>query len=126
MKTVRYEKLRAAVMLCIAANRDDLPPYDVRNIKQKGCAKSKFLQRYNSSGPTTEVMEGWLGRVWESRPAALPKPRSMLVMGAFCGPLSGRMRNRLKNQNTDLVIIPSGTTRWQVNYNHLMCHLVAK
>jgi hypothetical protein len=34
----------------------------------------------------------------------------MLAMNAFCGRLSDRIRNRLRNRNTDLVIIPSGMT----------------
>jgi hypothetical protein len=51
MKTTRYEKFRAAVMLCIAANGNKLPQYDERNMKQKDGAESTFLGKYNSSGP---------------------------------------------------------------------------
>jgi hypothetical protein len=72
MKTTRHEKLRVAVMLCMAAHDNKLPLYDVRNTKQKDGAESKFLQRYNSWGPkyswmTMKLMEDWLGRVWERR-----------------------------------------------------------
>jgi hypothetical protein len=38
------------------------------------------------------------------------KPWSMLAMDAFHGHLSDRIRNRLRNKNTNLVIIPSGMT----------------
>jgi hypothetical protein len=55
-------------------------------------------------------MEDWLGCVWEHQPGALSKPQSMLAMHAFRGHLSKRIRNRLWNKNTDLVIIPSGMT----------------
>jgi hypothetical protein len=59
---------------------------------------------------TSELMEDWLGCVWEHWPGVLSKPWSMLAMNAFPGHLSDRIRNRLKNKNTDLVIIPSGMT----------------
>jgi hypothetical protein len=57
---------------------------------------------------TLELMEVWLGCVWERRPGALSKPQSMLAMDAFHGNLFNRIGNKLRNENTDLVIIPSG------------------
>jgi hypothetical protein len=59
---------------------------------------------------TSEIMEDWLGSVWECQPGALSKPWGLLPMDAFHGPLSDRIRNRLRNKNTDLVIISSGIT----------------
>jgi hypothetical protein len=53
-------------------------------------------------------MEDWLGYVWERRPGALSEPRNMFTMDTFGGHLSDRIRNRLRNKNTNLVIIPSG------------------
>jgi hypothetical protein len=38
------------------------------------------------------------------------KAQSMLAVDAFCGYLSDRIRNRLRNKNIDLVIIPNGMT----------------
>jgi hypothetical protein len=55
-------------------------------------------------------MEDWLGCVWERRPGALTKPRSMLAIDAFHGYLYNRIKNNLRSKNTDLVIIPSGMT----------------
>jgi hypothetical protein len=49
-----------------------------------------------------------LGCVWECQPGVLSKPWNMLAMDAFHGHLSIRIRNRLGNKNTDLVVIPSG------------------
>jgi hypothetical protein len=60
-------------------------------------------------------MEDWLGCVWEYRPGVLSKPWSMLAMDAFCGHLPDRIRNRLRNKNADLVIIPSGMTSLSIN-----------
>jgi hypothetical protein len=55
-------------------------------------------------------MEDWLGCIWEYRPGALSEPQNMLALGAFCDTVSDRIRYRLKNKNTDLVIIPNGMT----------------
>jgi hypothetical protein len=59
---------------------------------------------------TSELMEDWLGCVWECQPGALSKPWCMLAMDAFHGHLSDRIRNSLRNKNTDLVIIHRGMT----------------
>jgi hypothetical protein len=59
---------------------------------------------------TSELMDDWLGCIWERLPGALSKPRSMLAMDAFHGHLSNRIKKRLRNKNTDLVIIPSAMT----------------
>jgi hypothetical protein len=54
----------------------------------------------------------------------------MLAIDAFCGYLSNRIRNRLRNKNTNLVIIPSGmTSQLQplgVSINKPFKHLVCK
>jgi hypothetical protein len=55
-----------------------------------------------------ELMEVWLGFVWERRADILSKVCSMLAMDAFHGHLSDRIRNRLRKKNTDAVIILSG------------------
>jgi hypothetical protein len=47
-----------------------------------------------------------LGCVYEHRPGTLSKPWSMLAMDAFPDHVSKRIRNRLRNKNTNLVTIP--------------------
>jgi hypothetical protein len=78
----------------------------------------------------SELLEDWLGCVWERRPGALSKPRSVLTMDTYRGHLSGRIRNRLRNKNTDLAIIPSGITSQlqplDVSFNKSFKHLVRK
>jgi hypothetical protein len=79
---------------------------------------------------TLELMEDWLGYVWERLPGTLSKPWSMLATEAFCGHVSGRIRNRLRNKNTDLVVIPNGMTSQlqplDVSVNKLFRHPVHK
>jgi hypothetical protein len=75
-------------------------------------------------------MEDWLGCVWERPPGVLSKPWSMLAMDAFRGHLSNRIRNRLRNKNINLVIIPSGIKSQlqslNVPINKPLKHLVHK
>jgi hypothetical protein len=79
----------------------------------KYSAKRKVLQRCNNLGQknawmTWELMEVWLGCVWEYWAGVLSRVWSMLAMDTFCGHLSVRIKNRLRHKNTNLVIIPSG------------------
>jgi hypothetical protein len=75
-------------------------------------------------------MEDWLGCVWERRSCALSEPWGMLTLDAFRGHLSNRITNRLRNKNTDLVIIPSVMTSQlqplDVSINKPFKHLVRK
>jgi hypothetical protein len=45
----------------------------------------------------------------------------MFAMDAFRGHLSDRIRNRLRNKNTDLMIIPSGMRSQLQPFKHLVC-----
>jgi hypothetical protein len=64
-----------------------------------------------------ELMDDWPECVCQHWTAALSKPWSMLAMDAFCGHLSDRIRNTLRNRNTTLVTIPGGkTTQLQPHY----------
>jgi hypothetical protein len=72
----------------------------------------------------------WLGSVWECWPGTLSVPQCMLAMDAFHGRLSSRIRNRLRNKNTNVVIIPSGMTSqlqpFDVSINKPFKHLIGK
>jgi hypothetical protein len=71
------------------------------------------------------VMEDWLGYAWESS-----QPRSMLAMDAFHGHLSERLRNRIRNKNTNIATIPSGMTsqlqQFDVSINKQFKHLLCR
>jgi hypothetical protein len=113
MKTTGYRKLRVTVMLCITTNGNKLPPYVIlnrRTMPKENFCKDIIVQVQKNAWMTSELMEDWLGCVWECRPGELSKPQSMFAMDAFHGHLSVRIRNKLRNKNNDLVIIPSGMT----------------
>jgi hypothetical protein len=58
-----------------------------------------------------ELMVEWLKEVWHRRPGALLKKRGMLVLDAFRGHLTEKVKTVASNLlNTDLVIIPVGMT----------------
>jgi hypothetical protein len=59
-----------------------------------------------------ELMEDWLGCVWECRCGILSKPWSMLAIDAFHGHPSSTLRARLRNRNSDRMIIPSSMTSY--------------
>jgi hypothetical protein len=133
VESTSYEKLRVILILCRTGKGKKLPPYVILNrktIPKENFCKDIIVRASKNAWMTSELMEDWLGRVWERRPGALSKPRSMLAMGAFRSHLSDRMRNRLRKKNTDIVIIPSGITSQlqplDVSINRPFKHLVRK
>jgi hypothetical protein len=54
-----------------------------------------------------ELMVEWLREVWHRRPGALPKNRGMLILDAFKGHLTDKVKTVISDLlSTDLVIIP--------------------
>lgn len=113
VKTTGYEKLRVTVMLSATADGNKLPPYVILN--RKTVPKETFcdgviVRAQQNAWMTSELMQDWLGCVWERRPGGLLKRDSMLVMDAFRGHLSDNIKTRLANGKCDLVVIPGGMT----------------
>jgi hypothetical protein len=113
VKTTGYEKLRVTVMLSVTADGNKLPPYIILN--RKTMPKETFcdgviVRAHKNAWMTAELMQDWLGSVWERRPGGLLNRNSMLVMDAFRGHLTEEIKTRLKNKNCDLVVIPGGMT----------------
>jgi hypothetical protein len=129
-KATGCEKLYVTVMLCVTADSNKLPPYIILN--RKTVPKENFCKDVivRLKKMSSKLMEVWLGCVWERLPGALSNPWSMLAVDAFCADLSNRIRNRLRSENTDLVIIPSGTASQLqplgVSVNTPFKHLVCK
>jgi hypothetical protein len=90
-------------MLSITTNGNKLPPYVLLNRKtlpKENSCKDVIIRAHKNAWMTSELMEDWLGCVWERQPGASSKPQStgMFAMDAFCGHLSKRLINRLKNK----------------------------
>lgn len=67
--------------------------------------------RVNEKGYMDEAMMlEWIRVVWNRRPGALLRPRSMLVLDAFRGHLTEGVKRVLCDGKTDLVIIPGYMT----------------
>ena len=59
---------------------------------------------------TKELMVDWLSVVWNKRPGALLKKRAMLVLDAFKGHLTTKVKTKIASLKSDLVVIPGGMT----------------
>lgn len=109
-----YEKQRITVMLCVTADGHKLPPYLILNRKlvpkNENFPKDVIIRAQKNGWMTGEIMEDWAKSVWNKRPGALRNPRNMLVMDAFKGHLTDPLKNKLRRNNCDLVIIPGGMT----------------
>jgi hypothetical protein len=88
-------------MLYKTINGNKLPSYIILNRKtlpKENFCNDVIVWAQKNVCMTSELMEDWLGCVWERRPGALLKPRIMLAMDAFCGHLFYRIRKRLRKQ----------------------------
>jgi hypothetical protein len=80
-------------------------------LKRKNLPKEKLptgiIFKCNEKGQMTEeLMVEWLREVWHRRPGALLKKRGMLVLDAFKGRLTEKVKTVASNLlNTDQVII---------------------
>ena len=55
-------------------------------------------------------MATWNEKVWRTRPGALLKAKSLLVFDAFSGHKMESVKRQLRQENTDLAVIPGGLT----------------
>jgi hypothetical protein len=79
MKPTGYEKLcvTTSIMLCITADGNNLPQYVILNRKtvpKENFCKNVIIQTQKNVWMTLELMEDWLGCVWECQPGVLSKP----------------------------------------------------
>ncbi|KAK8785959.1 hypothetical protein V5799_007676 [Amblyomma americanum] len=67
--------------------------------------------RVNEKGYMDKAMViDWIRLVWNRRPGALLRHRSMLVLDASCGHLTESVKRALTEARTDFVVIPGGMT----------------
>jgi hypothetical protein len=113
VRTSGAEKQRCTVMLGITADGHKLPPYVI--FKRKTMPKEKLppgiLVRVQEKGwMTEELYMDWLKTVWFRRPGALLRHRSMLVIDSFRGHLTEKVKEKLRQEKCDMVVIPGGMT----------------
>lgn len=114
VKTTGSEKQRCTVMLAITADGRKLPPYVV--FKRKTMPKDKFptgiIVRVQEKGwMTDDLVVDWINTVWARRPGGLLRQKSMLVLDSFRGHLTEKVKSKIREEKSDLVVIPGGMTK---------------
>lgn len=107
VKSTGNEKSRVNVMLTCLADGTKLPPYVI--LKRKTLPKDPMpagIKGWMESRPVVD----WLKVVWARRPGGLGRRRNMLVLDAFRGHATDKVKKQVKELNGDLVIIPGGMT----------------
>jgi len=111
IRTTGNEKNRFAVMLGCMADGTKLPPYVIfkRKTMPKGDFPRDVVVRVHEKGWMSEkTMKEWLSIVWGKRPNV--RERSALVLDSFRVHRTSYVKEMLKKDNTDLIIIPGGMT----------------
>lgn len=113
VRTAGAEKQRCTVMLGITADGNKLPPYVI--FKRKTLPKEKlppgvFVRVQEKGWMTEDLYMDWLKTVWFRRPGALLRRRSLLVIDSFRGHLTENVKNKMKQEKSDMVVIPGGMT----------------
>jgi hypothetical protein len=82
-----------------------------KNLPKEKLPTGIIFKCYKKGWMTEELIVEWLKEVWHRRPGSLLRKREMLVLDAFKGHLTEKVKTVASNQlNTDLVIIPGGMT----------------
>ena len=113
VKSTGNEKSCITVMLTVTADGQKLTPYVIlkRKTMPKETLPPGIIFRVQEKGWMNEdLVVDWLKVVWGNRPGALTKKRGMLVLEAFRGHLTAKVKRLVATLHTDLVIIPGGMT----------------
>jgi hypothetical protein len=116
VKTIGHEKLKITVMLSVLVDgRKHTICYSEEKKSSKRTSKklpTGIIFECNEKGWMTEgLMVEWLKEYWHRIPGALLKKKGMLVLDAFEGHLTEKVKTVASYLlNTDLVIIPGGIT----------------
>ena len=115
IRTTGHEKSHFTVMLACTADGGKLPPYVIfkRKTLPKGVQFPRGIHvRVHAKGWMDEALTlDWIKTVWSRRPGGLLKKKSMLVLDSFRCHRMPTIKAQLKQERTDLVIIPGGLTR---------------
>lgn len=108
------EKQRCTVMLSVTADGNKLPPFIIfkrKTLQKKIIFPSNVIVRAQPKGwMDNGLVEEWLQEVWLKRPGVLLNKRSMLVLDSYRGHLTNNIKDKLKDNKSDLAVIPGGLT----------------
>ena len=114
IRTTGHEKTHFTAVLSCMADGTKLKPMVIfkRKLIPKG---EKFLPGvvincHPKGWMDEEGIILWLKKVWDTRPGALLKKKSMLLWDQFCSHLTDTVKAKVKNLNTFQCVIPGGLT----------------
>lgn len=113
VRSCGQEKSRVTVMLAITADGRKLPPYVIlkrKTVPKEDFPKSVVVRAQEKGWMTEELTMDWLKTVWMRRPGALFNQPSMLVLDAFKGHTTEKVKNLIKEMGSDFVCVPGGMT----------------
>jgi len=113
VKTTGSEKAHFTVILSCLADGTKLPAMVI--FKRKTMPKDKLPSGVNVAVQEKRwvdknLLQQWLKNVWDRRPGALLKKKSMLVWDMFKAYLVDSMKKQLKKKKTTQAVIPGGCT----------------
>ena len=113
VRTSGHEKVRFTTVLACLADGTKLKPMVI--FKRKTMPKEIFppgvvIHVHPKGWMDEDGMKVWIEKVWRARPGGLMKTRTLLVLGSFSGHLTDVVKRSLKEENTDMAVIPGGLT----------------
>jgi hypothetical protein len=114
IKASGHEKMHYTVVLSCCADGTKLNPMII--FKRKTMPKPSEIPpgvvvHVHDKGWMDEAgMKLWINRVWERRKGALLKKSSLLVLDQFSSHLKNSVKEKLRQGNTELAVIPGGLT----------------
>lgn len=112
-KTTGHEKCHFTAVLSCLADGTKLKPMIIfkRKTMPTGNFPTGVLVHVHAKGWMDENgVKLWIKNVWENRPGALRKPKSLLVWDMFRSHRTDGVKRRMNECNTDLAVIPGGLT----------------
>ena len=114
IRTTGYEKSNFTVVLSCLADGTKLPPMIIFKLVKvpRQIFPPGIVVRTNPEGyMNSNEMLFWIENIWKRRAPLSVDPRSLLVLDGFRGHLTDPVKNRFKEKNTNIAIIPGGLTK---------------
>ena len=120
IKSTGHEKSRYTVVLCAMADGTKLKPMIIfkrktppkwLNSKGQNGFPSGVVIHWNEKGWMDEAAcLKWIKEVWGLRPGHLRNPKSLLVWDHFAAHLTDGVKQKVRQYNTNVAVIPGGLT----------------